>query len=138
MAGELVCSHDVGRANWRRRCRCSIGRVATGGSQNRGLTGAAARLPQVVDTITKKMYECTMDAQEGVVTFLLEEMAAQRVKELLLAYALLLSRGARAWSGPFPRRMRSCMSGVEDVQWFTPPKHAASDVPLCTSAHARA
>ncbi len=45
--------------------------------------------------MTKKTYECTMDAQEGVVTFLLEEMAQQMVKENLLAYAILLQQGAR-------------------------------------------
>ena len=39
-------------------------------------------------------YDCTLDAQEGVVTFLLEECAQQRVKENLLAYALLLRAGA--------------------------------------------
>ena len=41
-----------------------------------------------------QLYEQTMDAQEGVVYFLLEEMAQQRIKENLLAYALLLIRGA--------------------------------------------
>jgi hypothetical protein len=40
-----------------------------------------------------QLYEQTMDAQEGVVYFLLEEMAQQRIKENLLAYALLLLRG---------------------------------------------
>ena len=40
-----------------------------------------------------QLYEQTMDAQEGVVYFLLEEMAQQRIKENLLAYALLLIRG---------------------------------------------
>lgn len=49
---------------------------------------------QVVDTITMQLYEQTMDAQEGVVYFLLEEMEQQRIKENLLAYTLLLSRGA--------------------------------------------
>ena len=39
-----------------------------------------------------QLYEQTMDAQEGVVYFLLEEMAQQRIKENLLAYALLLIR----------------------------------------------
>lgn len=48
---------------------------------------------QVVDQITMQLYEQTMDAQEGVVYFLLEEMAQQRIKENLLAYALLLIRG---------------------------------------------
>ena len=48
---------------------------------------------QVVDAITMQLYEQTMDAQEGVVYFLLEEMAQQRIKENLLAYTLLLSRG---------------------------------------------
>ena len=47
--------------------------------------------------ITKKMYECTQDAQEGVVTFVLEECAHQRIKENLLAYALLLRAGAPRW-----------------------------------------
>lgn len=40
-----------------------------------------------------QLYEQTMDAQEGVVYFLLEEMAQQRIKENLLAYTLLLIRG---------------------------------------------
>lgn len=48
---------------------------------------------QVVDQITMQLYEQTMDAQEGVVYFLLEEMEQQRIKENLLAYALLLIRG---------------------------------------------
>lgn len=54
--------------------------------------------------MTKKTYECTMDAQEGVVTFLLEEMAQQMVKENLLAYAILLQQGAR-----LPMCMAACM-----------------------------
>ena len=40
-----------------------------------------------------QLYEQTMDAQEGVVYFLLEEMEQQRIKENLLAYAMLLIRG---------------------------------------------
>ena len=51
---------------------------------------------QVVDQVSKKTYECTMDAQEGVVTFLLEEMAQQLVKEHLLAFAILLQHGSCA------------------------------------------
>ena len=50
----------------------------------------------MVDAITMQLYEQTMDAQEGVVYFLLEEMAQQRIKENLLAYTLLLSRGLRS------------------------------------------
>lgn len=53
---------------------------------------------QVVDQVTKQLYEQTRDAQEGVVYFLLEEMAQQRIKEYLLAYALLLLKGAPALS----------------------------------------
>ncbi|KAK9839613.1 hypothetical protein WJX81_000929 [Elliptochloris bilobata] len=45
---------------------------------------------QVVDQVTKALYEQTMDAQEGVTDWLLDQMAAQHVKELLLAYYLLL------------------------------------------------
>lgn len=57
---------------------------------------------QVVDQITQQLYDQTMDAQEGVVYFLLEEMAQQRIKEHLLAYALLLINGARSCPPPFP------------------------------------
>jgi len=53
-------------------------------------------LLQVVDQITMQLYEQTMDAQEGVVYFLLEEMEQQRIKENLLAYALLLIRGEQS------------------------------------------
>lgn len=53
---------------------------------------------QVVDQITMQLYEQTMDAQEGVVYFLLEEMEQQRIKENLLAYALLLIRGELIYS----------------------------------------
>jgi hypothetical protein len=52
------------------------------------------RGPQVVDQVTKALYEQTMDAQEGVTDWLLDQMAAQHVKELLLAYYLLLLSGA--------------------------------------------
>ena len=58
-----------------------------------GPSSLPARPTQVVDAITMQLYEQTMDAQEGVVYFLLEEMAQQRIKENLLAYTLLLSRG---------------------------------------------
>lgn len=45
--------------------------------------------------MTKALYEQTMDAQEGVTDWLLDQMAAQHVKELLLAYySLLLAGGA--------------------------------------------
>ena len=44
--------------------------------------------------MTQQLYEQTMDTQEGVVYLLLEEMAQQRIKEYLLAYALLLIKGA--------------------------------------------
>lgn len=47
-----------------------------------------------MDQVTQQLYEQTMDTQEGVVYLLLEEMAQQRVKEYLLAYALLLLKGA--------------------------------------------
>lgn len=57
------------------------------------MTKAVLDHDQVVDQITMQLYEQTMDAQEGVVYFLLEEMAQQRIKENLLAYALLLIRG---------------------------------------------
>ena len=57
-------------------------------------------LVQVVDQITMQLYEQTMDAQEGVVYFLLEEMEQQRIKENLLAYALLLIRGEQSCITP--------------------------------------
>jgi hypothetical protein len=66
--------------------------------------------------ITKKMYECTQDAQEGVVTFVLEECAQQRIKENLLAYALLLRAGAR------PLRLGSL--------WFPGGAHPGSEKKL--------
>ena len=50
---------------------------------------------QVVDQVTQQLYEQTMDTQEGVVYLLLEEMAQQRIKEYLLAYALLLLKGVK-------------------------------------------
>ena len=62
-------------------------------STRAGPSNLSARPMQVVDAITMQLYEQTMDAQEGVVYFLLEEMAQQRIKENLLAYTLLLSRG---------------------------------------------
>lgn len=43
--------------------------------------------------MTQQLYEQMMDTQEGVVHLLLEEMAQQRIKEYLLAYALLLTKG---------------------------------------------
>lgn len=43
--------------------------------------------------MTKALYEQTMDAQEGVTDWLLDQMAAQHVKELLLAYYSLLLAG---------------------------------------------
>lgn len=48
-----------------------------------------------MDQVTQQLYEQTMDTQEGVVYLLLEEMAQQRIKEYLLAYALLLIKGER-------------------------------------------
>ena len=39
-----------------------------------------------------------MDAQEGVVLFLLDQMAEQHAKEVLLAYTVLLSSGVRGCS----------------------------------------
>ncbi len=51
---------------------------------------------QVVDQVTQQLYEQMMDTQEGVVHLLLEQMAQQRIKEYLLAYALLLTKGACA------------------------------------------
>ena len=65
-----------------------------------GPSSLPARPTQVVDAITMQLYEQTMDAQEGVVYFLLEEMAQQRIKENLLAYTLLLSRGLPPLSLP--------------------------------------
>ena len=49
----------------------------------------------MVDQVTKALYEQTMDAQEGVTDWLLDQMAAQHVKELLLAYYTLLLAGVR-------------------------------------------
>lgn len=48
---------------------------------------------KVLDQITETLYEQTMDAQDGVIYFLLDQMADQHVKELLLAYFLLLQLG---------------------------------------------
>jgi len=62
--------------------------------------------PQVVDQVTKALYEQTMDAQEGVTDWLLDQMAAQHVKELLLAYYLLLLSGAPPPPPPAPPRAR--------------------------------
>ena len=57
-----------------------------------------------------QLYEQTMDAQEGVVYFLLEEMAQQRIKENLLAYTLLLSRGLPPRSLPPQAPLRTIPS----------------------------
>lgn len=48
---------------------------------------------QVLDQITDRLYNQTMDAQDGVIYFLLDQMADQHVKEQLLAYFALLSHG---------------------------------------------
>lgn len=48
---------------------------------------------QVLDQITERLYEQTMDAQDGVMYFLLDQMADQHVKELMLAYFLMLRLG---------------------------------------------
>lgn len=49
---------------------------------------------QVMDQITEALYEQTMDAQEGVVYFLLDQMADQHIKEAAVAYFVLLASGA--------------------------------------------
>ena len=46
-----------------------------------------------MDQITEALYEQTMDAQEGVVYFLLDQMADQHIKEAAVAYFVLLSSG---------------------------------------------
>lgn len=48
---------------------------------------------QVLDQITDRLYNQTMDAQDGVIYFLLDQMADQHVKEQLLAYFILLLNG---------------------------------------------
>lgn len=48
---------------------------------------------QVLDQITDRLYNQTMDAQDGVIYFLLDQMADQHVKEQLLAYFALLANG---------------------------------------------
>lgn len=73
-----TCAHDVG---------CHMVKSV----MESGWSGVG----QVVDQVTQQLYEQTMDTQEGVVYLLLEEMAQQRIKEYLLAYALLLLKGAR-------------------------------------------
>lgn len=47
-----------------------------------------------MDQITEALYEQTMDAQEGVIYFLLDQMADQHIKEATIAYFTLLSSGA--------------------------------------------
>lgn len=49
---------------------------------------------QVMDQITEALYEQSMDAQEGVIYFLLDQMADQHVKEAAVAYFVLLFSGA--------------------------------------------
>lgn len=48
---------------------------------------------KVLDQITDRLYNQTMDAQDGVIYFLLDQMADQHVKEQLLAYFILLLNG---------------------------------------------
>ena len=48
---------------------------------------------QVLDQITDRLYNQTMDAQDGVIYFLLDQMSDQHVKEQLLAYFILLLNG---------------------------------------------
>ena len=43
------------------------------------------------------LYEQTMDAQEGVIYYLLDQMTEQHIKEVLVAYFILLSSGAAFW-----------------------------------------
>ena len=47
-----------------------------------------------MDQITEALYEQSMDAQEGVIYFLLDQMADQHVKEAAVAYFVLLFSGA--------------------------------------------
>jgi len=47
----------------------------------------------VLDQITDRLYDQTMDAQDGVIYYLLDQMADQHVKEQMLAYFTLLSHG---------------------------------------------
>ena len=49
---------------------------------------------QVMEQITEALYEQTMDAQEGVIYYLLDQMTEQHIKEVLVAYFILLSSGA--------------------------------------------
>ncbi|KAK9804732.1 hypothetical protein WJX72_002789 [[Myrmecia] bisecta] len=47
----------------------------------------------LVDQMTERLYEKTLDSQEGVIYMLLDQMASQHIKEVLLAYTLLLLNG---------------------------------------------
>jgi len=108
--------------------------------------------PQVVDQVTKALYEQTMDAQEGVTDWLLDQMAAQHVKELLLAYYLLLLSGAPPPPPhpPFPlgARRTTCMplsecsrsqsttQGVERVPVAALPASRRRGRPRCAAGSA--
>ncbi|KAL6765110.1 hypothetical protein V8C86DRAFT_2461422 [Haematococcus lacustris] len=52
-----------------------------------------AERSQMIQTMTNLLYDKTTDAQEGVVSMLLEDMAEQQLKEAVLAYTLLLMHG---------------------------------------------
>ena len=78
-------------------CRCLYSEICLHGNirSNYSISNSpkALWMTQVLDMITDTLYEKTMDAQEGVLFFLLDQMAEQHVKELMLAYFMLLRFG---------------------------------------------
>lgn len=72
---------------------------------------------QVLDQITQRLYEQTMDAQDGVLYFLLDQMADQHVKELLLAYVLLLKLGPSSSSSLWAPALIFCIHFGRFYDW---------------------
>ena len=52
---------------------------------------------QMQDAMTQGLYEKSADSQEGVLHTVLNQMADQHTKEVMLAYAVLLQRGMAGW-----------------------------------------
>lgn len=50
---------------------------------------------QMQDAMTQGLYEKHADSQEGVLHTVLDQMSDQHTKEVILAYAVLLLRGAQ-------------------------------------------
>lgn len=57
-------------------------------------TSAQAERSATIQDMVNILYEKTDDAQEGVVSMLLEDMAEQQLKEAVLAYGMLLTKEA--------------------------------------------